>query len=331
MGRLMVGALVVSSLLLVLTVRLRDRWVIYAAPAAAAGQKVDLPNNLRLSATPVRPFRTPTAVAQDPFAQLLGAATLGSADLPGFRPDPNLDVYETGWGFPYRAAYVRRFYQQGQDGSTPNLWIYLVLPDPSASRDALAGAITGGGVLAIVRPNNATNVQIRGPFGESDVEQSETWDAPYTDGTAGSDIAVAFLRGRMTVIVHYGRGADADPAQLQSEAHTRAAQEDSKLLSSTFLPRFLLLSPPNSPSDLRAIPVDEDTIELDWTSNSGDEDGFAVYDLAARQIVTNVPSGVTSYMLVGLDPNTEYCAYVYAFNAAGASAPSNSACAATRP
>lgn len=87
------------------------------------------------------------------------------------------------------------------------------------------------------------------------------------------------------------------------------------------------LEPPAAPDNLTATPLDSSEVRLDWNSNSTDEDGFAVDDGYSE--VAQVPAGVTTITLVGLDPNGPYCAAVYAFNRAGASDLSNFVCFTT--
>lgn len=85
--------------------------------------------------------------------------------------------------------------------------------------------------------------------------------------------------------------------------------------------------PPAAPGDLTATPLDGSEVRLDWASNSSDEDGFAVDD--GYRVVAQVPAGVTTITLVGLDPDGPYCAAVYAYNQAGASDLSNYVCFTT--
>ena len=87
------------------------------------------------------------------------------------------------------------------------------------------------------------------------------------------------------------------------------------------------LEPPGAPDDLTATPLDDSEVRLDWVSTSTDEDGFAVDD--GYGIVAQVPAGVTTITLVGLDPNGPYCAAVYAYNQIGSSDLSNFVCFTT--
>jgi len=93
------------------------------------------------------------------------------------------------------------------------------------------------------------------------------------------------------------------------------------------------LPPPDPPSGLIATPGSTTQINLAWTDNSSDETGFKVErSLSASsgfaQMAT-VGAGVTSYANTGLSANTTYYYRVYAYNADGNSAYSNTASATT--
>lgn len=88
-------------------------------------------------------------------------------------------------------------------------------------------------------------------------------------------------------------------------------------------------SPPRAPTNLRATALDSSSIELDWTDNSNDEDGFRIVDATTSQTVIDLDPNTTSFILVQLDPGSEYCSVVYATNRNGLSTSSNKACATT--
>lgn len=78
--------------------------------------------------------------------------------------------------------------------------------------------------------------------------------------------------------------------------------------------------PPSAPSDLAAIAVAYNQIDLSWQDNSDDEDGFRVecniYGAAIK--VVNLPANTTDFAHSGLEPLEEYAYYVQAYNEFGA-------------
>ena len=84
---------------------------------------------------------------------------------------------------------------------------------------------------------------------------------------------------------------------------------------------------PDAPSNLSASGSTSSRIDLNWTDNSGNEDGFRIYRNGNR--IKTVGSNATSYSDTGLDSGTEYCYRVSAYNSAGESSKSNQACATT--
>jgi titin len=95
-----------------------------------------------------------------------------------------------------------------------------------------------------------------------------------------------------------------------------------------------LAGPPTAPSGLAATAMSSSRIDLAWTDNSGDEDGFKIErktGAAGSYVqITKVGANVTSFSNIsGLSPNTEYFYRVRAYSANGNSAFSNEANATT--
>ena len=93
-----------------------------------------------------------------------------------------------------------------------------------------------------------------------------------------------------------------------------------------------ILPPPAAPSNLTAVALDEHTIRLQWTDNSGDEEGFffisrLVPPCAFRP--NKVPANTTTHDWGGLLPGAELCVRIAAFNFGGnsPSVPSTGVCA----
>ncbi len=92
--------------------------------------------------------------------------------------------------------------------------------------------------------------------------------------------------------------------------------------------------PPAAPSGLTAVAVSSSQIDLSWTDNSGDEDGFKIERHAGDgnfvEIAT-VGADVVSFNDSGLNPATTYTYQIRAHNASGNSAYAGPAAATTQP
>ncbi|HUP01371.1 MAG TPA: alpha/beta fold hydrolase [Gemmatimonadota bacterium] len=91
--------------------------------------------------------------------------------------------------------------------------------------------------------------------------------------------------------------------------------------------------PAAAPSGLTATAVDYQAIDLSWTDNASDEDGYRIERREGQtgsfvEIATVGPD-ITTYSDDGLTQQTEYCYRVIAFNTDGNSAYSNESCATT--
>jgi phosphodiesterase/alkaline phosphatase D-like protein len=92
-------------------------------------------------------------------------------------------------------------------------------------------------------------------------------------------------------------------------------------------------APPSAPSGLSASAVSSTQINLSWTDNSGNEDGFKIErSLSAASgflQIAAVGANVTTYSDTGVGPDTTYYYRVCAYNEAASSAYSNTASATT--
>lgn len=90
-----------------------------------------------------------------------------------------------------------------------------------------------------------------------------------------------------------------------------------------------------APTGLRATPVSDTSIELQWTDGSGDETGFRLQRRAATGgsygTVVEEAANVVTFTDQGLAPRTEYVYRIAAISDAGVSGWSNQASAATFP
>lgn len=92
----------------------------------------------------------------------------------------------------------------------------------------------------------------------------------------------------------------------------------------TFDPAFI----PNAPSALIATTLGTSSIQLDWTDNSANEDGFDIERALSGggfAFVGSVDADITTFVDTGLTPSTTYDYQVTAFNSAGSSTASNTA------
>jgi titin len=91
-------------------------------------------------------------------------------------------------------------------------------------------------------------------------------------------------------------------------------------------------APPAAPTALAAVTVDHQRIDMSWTDNAVNEDGFRVErregQTGSFAQVGAVGADVTSHVDAGLSGETEYCYRVVAFNAQGDGV-SNTSCATT--
>jgi fibronectin type 3 domain-containing protein len=92
--------------------------------------------------------------------------------------------------------------------------------------------------------------------------------------------------------------------------------------------------PPAAPSGLTARAISSSRVDLSWTDNSGDEDGFKIYrstDNVNFAFYFTVGANVTTRSNTNLTSATTYYYRVFAYNSGGNSANSNVATATTLP
>ena len=97
---------------------------------------------------------------------------------------------------------------------------------------------------------------------------------------------------------------------------------------------YTALASPSAPSGLTATAVASGQLNLAWTDNSANEDGFKVErcqgaDCTSFEQVGTVGAGAASYANTGLTANTAYTYRVRAYNSVGDSGYSNTASATT--
>lgn len=111
--------------------------------------------------------------------------------------------------------------------------------------------------------------------------------------------------------------------------NTRGTSESNEASATTDAPPVA----PVAPSELTATAIDSGTIDLEWTDNATNEDGFLVYRAGVAggpyTKIATVRPGATAYRDGGLPANTEFFYVVSAYNAGGESSYSNEASAVT--
>lgn len=96
-----------------------------------------------------------------------------------------------------------------------------------------------------------------------------------------------------------------------------------------------IVSAPPAPSLLNSNPVSNSQINISWTDNSTNEDGFKIErkttSSGTYSEIAQVGANVTSYNNTGLASGTQYCYRVRSYNGAGNSSYSNETCNNTYP
>ncbi|HEX9251169.1 MAG TPA: T9SS type A sorting domain-containing protein, partial [Ignavibacteriaceae bacterium] len=96
-----------------------------------------------------------------------------------------------------------------------------------------------------------------------------------------------------------------------------------------------IVAAPDAPSLLNSNPINNTQIELSWTDNSNNEDGFKIERKTTASgtysEIAQVGPNITNYNSTGLSGGTEYCYRVRSYNSAGNSLYSNESCNFTLP
>ncbi len=123
--------------------------------------------------------------------------------------------------------------------------------------------------------------------------------------------------------------------QIGYDPHLRLLLQEGRLQPQrrVFVPAAI--TPPAAPTDAACITISSSRIDVSWTDNSGDEDGFRIErgPAAIGPWVTagTVGPNVTTFPDMGLPASTTFFYRVFAFNAAGDSPASNVTSCTTDP
>ena len=186
---------------------------------------------------------------------------------------------------------------------------------PEAPTDLLATTSSSSQIDLLWTDNsdNETEFQI-----QREKAGSSGW---LTVGSVGAD---------STTYPDTGLEAETEYAYRVRAANDAGESEWSVEASATTDP--IPLSPPDAPSDLTATAQNADQISLSWTDNSDNEEQFVIYrrkESGSFAELAVLPANTTGHIDAGLDSETQYSYYVFARNAAGDSANSNTRTATT--
>ncbi|MGH7572761.1 MAG: fibronectin type III domain-containing protein [Gemmatimonadota bacterium] len=204
-------------------------------------------------------------------------------------------------------------------------WLaYYSSPDGTRNSDLVLSAGTWYVLTWRLHANPPKHLQIRAnkTYRLNDTGYTGIGAGPWQAAIGGRENGTSPFKGDIAELIFYtGSLSDAD----------MEATED------YLLEKYGLAEPPPpppaTPTGLIATTVNHESIDLTWTDNSTDEDGFRVErrlgQVGTFEPDTTLGSDATSHSDGSLVAETEYCYRIVAFNAGGDSDPSNVACAAT--
>jgi fibronectin type 3 domain-containing protein len=148
------------------------------------------------------------------------------------------------------------------------------------------------------------------------------------DSTDGVHYALLATVARGTTAYTWSGAAAATTYSFQVTAYNAVAESAPSNAAVATTPPA---GAPTAPTNLVAAAVSGSQIDLTWADNSANEDGFKLYRLTddGWTYFATTGAGVTAYTWWGASPGTSYIFQVTAYNAAGESAPSNTATATT--
>ncbi|MGH7572373.1 MAG: RHS repeat-associated core domain-containing protein [Gemmatimonadota bacterium] len=167
-------------------------------------------------------------------------------------------------------------------------------------------------------------LQIRadGVYWLNDSTYANAGEAPNLAAIGARENGVSPFKGDIAEVIFYTTSlSDADMEATEDYLREKYGLVDTSQ------------NPPTAPTGLAATAVDHQVIDLSWTDNSTDEDGFRIERREGQTgpftVITTVGPNGTGYSNTLLTAETEYCYRVVAYNTSGDSGASNVACATT--
>ena len=205
----------------------------------------------------------------------------------------------------------------------------------NSSYTATATATTLGGTSPPAAPSNlaasaasSTQINLSWNDNSSDEDGFKIERAPGGTGTFTEITTVA-----AGVTTYQNTGLTASTQYTYRARAYNGAGNSSYSATATATTNPSAGTPPTTPSGLGATAASSTQINLTWTDNSNDEDGFRIERApgitSSFVEIGTVGAGVTAYPSTGLTVSTQYTYRVRAYNLAGNSAYSGTATATT--
>ncbi len=204
-----------------------------------------------------------------------------------------------------------------------------------------------GGIKAV--PNDSV-ITLTSPNGGETWHTGETRNITWTTATVGYSVSISYSTDsganwtHITCVSNTGSYSWHIPDGINTtHARIRVAKESGcggivfLLGSDTSNSDFAITPPgipPVAPSGLNATAASCNRIDLTWTDNSDNEDGFKIERKELGGTYTEIKTlstNITSYSDTGLNPDTTYYYRVRAYNSYGYSDYSNETNATTKP
>jgi hypothetical protein len=201
-------------------------------------------------------------------------------------------------------------YNAGGNSDYSNIAIATTLGIPSPPSNLTATAVSSGQINLAWTDNSSDETGFR-VYRSSDGVSFSWVSTAVANATSFSDT------GRVASTTYYYR---------VTAQNDNGNSDFSNTASATTFP------PPTAPSSLNATAVSSSQINLSWTDNSSDEDGFKIYsstDGVNFSFYVTVGANVTTRSNTNLSASTTYYYRVLAYSAGGSSGYSNTASATT--